>query len=156
MNPGTFNEVSEKHIFDNTIKKKIKALCEFNNYSGVMALLADYFIIGLAIYIAEVNIWFYPLAVLTIGSRQRALATILHEAAHKTLAKNRKLNQVLGTYFSGYLIFQTWDTYFRSHVVNHHTRLGSPDIDPDLRHYIESGVFDAKTKKQFFVWALSL
>lgn len=150
MNQSNFKEVTEKHNFDGAIKKNIKSLCEFNNYSGVLALLTDYLFIGLAIYISQVSLWFYPVAVLIIGSRQRALATILHEAAHRTLAKNRKLNQVLGTYFSGYLIFQTWDAYSRSHVINHHTRLGSPEFDPDLRHYIESGVFDPQTKKQFF------
>lgn len=151
MNRENFQKIIEKHIFDSAIKKKIKALCELNNYSGVLALLTDYFLIGLAIYMAQVSLWYYPLTVLIIGSRQRALATILHEAAHRTLAKNRKLNQILGTYFSGYLIFQTWDAYSRSHVINHHAHLGSPVFDPDLRHYIESGVFDSQTKKQFFL-----
>jgi fatty acid desaturase len=114
-------------------------------------LLIDYLLIVFSIYVSQLNLWLYPLTLMVIGSRQRALATILHEAAHKTLARNRKLNKILGTYFSGYLIFQTWSSYSRSHVVNHHTRLGSPEFDPDLKHYIESGVFDRKSKKKFLL-----
>jgi fatty acid desaturase len=151
MNTFNFKEVSENHKFDNSIKNQIKELCQYNNFNGVMAVSSDYFFIAFAIYLTQVSFWLYPLSVLIIGSRQRALATVLHEAAHKTLAKNRLLNRILGTYFSGYLIFQTWDAYLRSHVFNHHTKLGSPEFDPDLKHYIESGVFERRSKNGFLM-----
>lgn len=139
----------EKYQFSSEIKQEIKALCRYNNHSGPLALLSDYFFIALAVMAAEYSIYFYPLALLVIGSRQRALATVLHEASHRTLATSRVLNRLLGTYFSGYLVFQSWDAYVQSHVINHHARLGNPDKDPDYQYYIETGIFLERKKKEF-------
>lgn len=106
--------------FDKEILKKIKTLYTYNNFYGVFALIYDYSIIIFAILLSEFSYWFLPLSILLIGSRQRALATVLHEASHSALTANKKLGQILGTYFSGYLIFQSWDSYYLSHVKNHH------------------------------------
>ncbi|WP_431834907.1 fatty acid desaturase [Gallibacterium anatis] len=84
-----------------------------------------------------------------IGSRQRALATILHEASHGSLTKNKNLSKILGTYFSGYLIFQSWSSYKQSHIKNHHLKLGS-DLDPDYTFYCKMGVFEKYNKKLIF------
>jgi fatty acid desaturase len=72
----------------------------------------------------------YPLAVLFIGARQRGLACLLHSATHRSLARSRWLNWFLGTWGSGYLVFQTWAAYFGSHVVHHHGHFGEAE-DPD-------------------------
>ncbi|MGV8891749.1 MAG: guanitoxin biosynthesis L-arginine gamma (S) hydroxylase [Burkholderiaceae bacterium] len=143
------NNILGKYKFDEKIKEKIRKLCSYNDCSGVIALLADYAIIAFAIYFSEINLFWYPLTILLIGSRQRALATILHESAHKTLSKNRKLNRILGTYLSGYQIFQTFDAYSRSHVINHHVKLGDTELDPDFKHYKESGIFKEKNRSTF-------
>lgn len=99
--------------------------------------------------LSEYSYWFLPLTILIIGSRQRALATILHEAAHFALTKNKKIGRVLGIYCSGYLVFQSWDSYAQSHVKNHHPKLGT-DLDPDYEYYKSSGVFASYSKRQFF------
>lgn len=143
------DELLSKYAFSDSIKTQIKNICRYNNYSGVIALLISIAIIIFAIYLSEVNTYWYPLTILLIGSRQRALATLLHEAAHRTLAKNKTLNSILGTYFSGYLIFQTFDSYQKSHVVNHHGKLGSVKSDPDYKYYIKSGIFENSSKYKF-------
>ncbi len=86
-----------------------------------------------------------------IGFRQRALATLLHESAHKTLARNRTLNFIAGTFLSGYLIFQGWWAYYRSHVVGHHTHLGEQHSDPDFQYLLDAGAYDAQSHRQF-IW----
>jgi fatty acid desaturase len=138
-----------RYRFDEDIKKSVKDLCVYNNYSGVVAVGMNVFFVGVAIAISEYNVWFLPLSILLIGSRQRALATILHEAAHGTLCRNKGLNKLLGTWFSGYLVFQSWSAYRASHVQAHHTRLGQADEDPDYRFYVESGVYDTKSRNVF-------
>ena len=145
MTPYSMN----RHPFSPDIKNSIQTLCRYDNRSGFAATLLNHFCIALAVAAAEHSVWLLPLSLLIIGSRQRALATLLHEAAHGTLCRNKILNRVLGTWFSGYLIGQSWGAYRRSHVLSHHARLGDLDRDPDYRFYVEAGVYDAKERRRF-------
>jgi fatty acid desaturase len=129
--------------FDHSIQQEIKSLSQLDNWHGVQALLEDYFFIIASILATYYISWyFYPLTILIIGSRQRALATLLHEAAHGVLAKNTYLNFVLGTFVSGYLIFQTFTGYKKSHVNYHHRHLGHPILDPDFYFHISEGLYN--------------
>lgn len=135
--------------FDIQILREIKILYRYDNWHAVIALLLDYLVITIAIYLSECSFAFLPISILLIGSRQRALATILHEASHSALTKNKKLGKILGTYCSGYLIFQSWNSYYLSHVKQHHPKLGS-EIDPDYLYYKESKIFEKHSKLAFF------
>ena len=140
----------ESYVFSADIKRDIKKLCIYDNYHGLLAVALDVSMIMVAISLSRYNYLFYPLALILIGSRQRALATILHEASHGVLCKNKILNKVLGGFCSGYLIFQTWGAYRRSHVVSHHHNLGDINLDPDYRYYVESGVYESMSHALFF------
>lgn len=135
--------------FDREILKQIKSLYVYDNWHALIALGMDFALIVFAIVLSEYSYWFLPLTLLIIGSRQRALATILHEASHSALTKNKRFGKILGTYFSGYLIFQSWDSYMQSHVKNHHPKIGT-DLDPDYEYYKSSGIFNAYNKREFF------
>jgi fatty acid desaturase len=78
-----------------------------------------------------------------LGIRQRAFATLLHEATHFTLARSRLLCVILG-YWVGWSIFQTFGRYRQSHGADHHFELGDPQRDPDLVNYIRQGLFEEK------------
>lgn len=73
---------------------------------------------------------------------------MLHESAHGMLAANRKLNLVLGTALTAYPIFQLHYGYKRAHVATHHPKLGDPGKDPDLRYFVEQGVYLPRTKSK--------
>ncbi len=138
------------YTFDSSINKEIKTLHKLDNWHGILALLEDYFVIFISIIITSYITWyFYPFAVLIIGARQRALATLLHEAAHKTLAKNKYLNFILGSFFSGYLIFQNFTGYQRTHVYLHHRYLGHPLFDPDYNFHLREGLYSVEDDKFF-------
>lgn len=137
--------------FNEEIMEKLIPLSSLNNYRGILALSIDWFFIICSIVVSSYfeNIIIYILAIIIIGTRQRALATILHESAHRTLAENLKLNDFLGKYPSGYMIFQSFQKYAKSHVILHHNFLGDEKKDPDYIYYIESGLFSQKTKSKF-------
>ncbi|MCW3641598.1 fatty acid desaturase, partial [Burkholderia cenocepacia] len=99
-------------------------LYEKNNWRGLLGWAGDVAMIAGAIWLARLMPYAYPLTVLVIGSRQRALASLLHEAAHLTLARNRRLNRFIGEYLSGLPVFQDFDAYRQSHVQSHHRFLG--------------------------------
>lgn len=138
-----------KHRFSKEIKNQIKKLYWYDNYHGPFAILQNLFWIGLAIYLGESSLWLLPLSILLIGSRQRALATVLHEAAHGALCRSKSLEKFLGTWCSGYLIFQAWSSYKRSHTMDHHHKLGDADRDPDYQYYRQSGVFEEHSNFKF-------
>lgn len=138
-----------RHRFSKEIKDQIKTLYRYDNYHGPLALMQNLFWISLAIYLGESSPWLIPLAILLIGSRQRALATLLHEAAHGALCRSKRLEKFLGTWCSGYLVFQAWDSYKRSHTLDHHHKLGDADRDPDYQYYRQSGVFEASSSFRF-------
>lgn len=133
----------QRYKFDQNLRNEIKKYTLVNkpdNYHGVLAILSDWIIIILCAITAEYVhnyvrlplLWpiTYGLSISIIGARQRGLARGLHEATHHCLASNRYLNFVLGTFCSGYVMFQSFYAYQTSHVKNHHPYLGT-DRDPD-------------------------
>lgn len=70
------------------------------------------------------------LAVLVFGNRQLALAVLMHEAAHRTLARNLTLGELIGEWLAAGPIVQRMSLY-RAHHRKHHRNTGT-ERDPDL------------------------
>ena len=142
----------KNYQFSREIKIQVSKLRELDNYSGVLALAEDFIIIFISFCISHwISFWFYPFAVFVIGSRQRALTNILHESTHSVLARNSTLNYLLGTFGSGYLVFQTFDSYYRSHITGHHGNLGNKKLDPDFQSHLSAGLYDQVPSNFFFI-----
>ncbi|OGT42248.1 MAG: hypothetical protein A3F42_05170 [Gammaproteobacteria bacterium RIFCSPHIGHO2_12_FULL_37_34] len=140
----------KRYRFDQSIQQELIPLRELDNWHCIIGTLYDYAIIAIAILLFYLQPWCYLLSVILIGSRQRALATLLHEAAHLCLAKHRHLNRFVGTYLSGYLILQEFDTYRDSHVKLHHAYLGDPSKDPDYQYHIQQKLYNYTGSLGFF------
>lgn len=121
-----------------------KQFYQLDNYFGIRAWCCDAVIVAASVLLAIRWPFLYPLAVLAIGARQRALATLLHESAHRTLAKSRPLNDFLGTWLCACAIFQTRSAYRASHITGHHGHFGGAD-DPDLAFHEEIGLYGRVT-----------
>lgn len=136
-------------ILNREQKQRLRYLYKRDNYHGFLALFENLLWISAAIAISLLsNYWAYALSALIIGARQRALATLLHEAAHGTLFQAKWLNQVAGR-LSGWPILQTFNSYRISHVLNHHPKIGSAQRDPDFAYMKEAGVYQEQTRVQF-------
>ncbi|MBV9575357.1 MAG: fatty acid desaturase family protein [Gammaproteobacteria bacterium] len=138
-----------RYHFDDKISKELAVLYKLDNWHGLIAITIDYLVIATAVGSAIYIHWLYPVAWLIIGSRQRALATILHESVHYSLAKNKTLNYVLGTFFSGYLIFQSFSLYSVSHIKKHHAYLGDKELDPDYKYHLNLNLYQSTNKKLY-------
>lgn len=133
----------ERYRFDESVESRIRELYARDNWHGILAILEDYLVMAACVALVYLGSWyFYPVAVLVIGARQRGLSTILHDAAHGVLAESRALRFVLGTLFTGYPIFQQFYAYQKSHVRSHHPYLGDPERDPDLNFYLNQKVYE--------------
>lgn len=139
----------KKHRFSASINRRLNALIALDNWHGPLAILQDYSIIAGAISLYFIHPYLYPLTVIIIGSRLGALSNLAHEAGHKRLAKNRTLNYLLGTFFTGYLVLQEFHAYVDMHVKRHHINFGSKKSDPDYCYHIEEGLYGKYTKDVF-------
>jgi fatty acid desaturase len=72
----------------------------------------------------------FVLAVILLGGRQLALFIVAHDAAHRTLFRTRRLNDVVGNGLAARFIFNDVRRY-REHHMRHHAHTGT-DGDPDL------------------------
>ena len=132
-------------------KSRIKALCERNNHRGLVSIVSDYgwILVGCLLSL-EVQPLLYPLSVLIIGARQRALASLFHDGSHGTLFRSKVLNRVVSRVFCGWPIMQSMFAYRQSHVILHHSRLGDANHDPDYRELLGAGIYETQRGPDFF------
>jgi fatty acid desaturase len=70
------------------------------------------------------------LALFVIGARQLGLAVLMHEAAHRTLLRDRRLNDWVGNWLCAYPVWSDIAPY-RPYHLQHHAKTGTRE-DPDL------------------------
>lgn len=149
------NERYERYSAPAEVKRQLAALRP-DNFSGFGYIVKDYLVIVLVAVLTSRFSWaFYPLALLLIGSHQRSLTTIAHDAAHRTLARKRWLNYALGILFAAYPLFQRHWAYRISHVYRHHRFLGDPHNDPDLQFFLKARVYEVCPPREYF-WRIVL
>lgn len=140
-----------KHYrFSPAIREELRKLNKPDNYHVPLAYLEDLLAIAAAVSLCLfLSPWFYPLAVIIIGARQRGIAGIMHDCAHNVGMANRRLQMLFGTVLTAYPILQTHYAYKISHVYTHHPKLGNPEADPDLRFFIEQGVYRSTGRREY-------
>lgn len=135
------------------IRRKLHQLCALDDYHAPLGIAFDFAVVLFSVWLCvAVSSWFYPVSLMLIGSTQRALVNILHEASHKVLTRSGWLNVLLGTVFSGYLVFHLYNPYRHSHIGFHHRFLGDPERDPDYSFHLECGLYDMdRSNASFFL-----
>jgi fatty acid desaturase len=102
-----------------------------NALTVAMAWGQSFGVVALAAYLG--TWWAYALAFLLMG-RAFALLNILgHEAAHRLLFSNRRINDFVGRWLLAYPAFTPFDVYRRVHMAHHKDEMG-PD-EPDMGLY---------------------
>ncbi len=74
----------------------------------------------------ELSIFFYIPGVFLIAGRQGALLQLIHEASHKLISKNNKLNDFFGEFLTSLLVGVNFFGY-RSVHNQHHTYTATPE-----------------------------
>lgn len=135
--------------------QKVKPLHKLNNWRCLLMVGEDYFLIIASIVISVWSWNFFPipialviylLAITVIGARQRGLRVILHSSSHRSAAKNKRLNYLLGTVASGWLTLESMGGYNPSHnsvTKGHHPNLGTLQ-DPDHQAVVSQGLYESE------------
>src|SRR5437870_7349169 len=111
---------------------EVRELLEMRDWRSWLSIAVDWGTIGIAL--ALVARWPNPLTVVValfvIGGRQLGLAVLMHEAAHRTLFRERRWNDLAGNWLCAYPVWS--DLYpYRPYHLQHHAKTWTEN-DPDL------------------------
>ena len=98
-----------------------------NGFSVVSVIAQTALLIYLVVHFGPI-VWI-PVFVL-MGRAHAQFASLMHEAAHRLLFRNRSLNDFVGRWLIGYVGFTNTDAYRRVHMAHHREEFGpnEPDI----------------------------
>lgn len=111
--------------------------------TSLTAFALDWLLIGFAVILFSTKEWHWTiLALVIVGSRQRALSNLVHDASHGNLFRTRRVNDWFTNLFAAFPMFESVSLYRKAHAL-HHRNLGSPTVDPDSRAHLRYGYNDA-------------
>jgi fatty acid desaturase len=130
--------VGEADIYDQKVDRfldaaTIKRLSQIRPWRGIIQVGLEWFGIGAAILLCEAH-WhplLYIATLIWIGSRQGALAVLMHEATHYRLLKHRAWNDWMGEILTAWPLLLTLYAFRQNHWAHH--RHVNKEEDPDWR-----------------------
>lgn len=78
--------------------------------------------------------WSWPFTFVLMGRAFAQFASLMHEAAHRLLFRDKRANDFVGRWLLGFPTFTSTDAYRRVHMAHHRDEFG-PD-EPDIALYI--------------------
>ncbi len=112
--------------------EEIQDLLRVSAWRGWVSILLNWAIVAaaFALVAAWPNVITVVVALFVIGARQLGMAVMMHEASHRTLLRNRRLNDWAGNWLAAYPVWS--DIYpYRPYHLQHHARNWTAE-DPDI------------------------
>ena len=121
-----------------------------NGWTVVFAWLSTIAIIGGAAVIGHPVAW--VVAFVLMGPQFARFASLSHEAAHRLLFSNKRLNDWVGRWVVGYTVFISTDLYRRGHMAHHKDEFGpnEPDMNLYNGYPITKDSFFRKLRRDLF------
>ena len=116
----------------NELRDHLRRIPNTRNALAVAAVYAQTVgIILAAVWIGNIFVW--AIAFVLMGRAHAQFAALMHEAAHRLLFRNRRVNDWVGRWLLGFPSFTPIDLYRRGHMAHHRDEFG-PD-EPDIPLY---------------------
>jgi fatty acid desaturase len=113
-------------------RDEIASLLVMEDWRSWLSVATNWGLVFVAM--AVVARWPNPLTVIAalfvIGARQLGCAVLMHEAAHRSLFRDRRVNDLVGQWLCAYPVWSDLFAY-RPYHLQHHAHTGTPR-DPDL------------------------
>jgi fatty acid desaturase len=111
---------------------EVESLLSRSDWRSALSIALDWALVfaSFALVAAAPNPLTILLALFVIGGRQLGFAVLMHEAAHRTLFKNRRWNDFAGNWLCAYPIWADLEPY-RNYHLKHHAKNWTAE-DPDL------------------------
>lgn len=143
---------SFKKAIPEDIRSELSSLQDKDNWHNIIYLGIDWLVIAAAIaatLVTGTNPVVYVVALVLIGSRQRALMNLVHQASHKKLFKNRTANDWVGKLVAAFPILTSLSAYTCAHC-RHHGFLWHQQKDPDAARYEALGLVTPPSDRKKF------
>jgi fatty acid desaturase len=129
------------------LRQELRRIDDLRNTGSVVLCWAQAAaIVGVAVWIA------HPLAYLAAavlqGTTHARLAILGHEAAHKLLFTNKRLNDAVGRWLLAYPAFVPFEAYRRSHFAHHKEEFGPNE--PDMKLYAGYPITRASLRRKLW------
>jgi fatty acid desaturase len=123
----------------------LRPLQQIDDLRSAAAVAFDLLVIALTIAAAKLvlPLWCYPLCVLVIGARQQGMIVLLHEASHRKLFSNRRVNDFVGEVLISWPLFISMISYRANHFAHH--RFMNTELDPDWMRYLSPAAEEAES-----------
>ena len=109
-------------------------LSAHSRWEGLLLVAHAWAVIAAAIAMVVLlpGFWFItvPLAIMIVGARQLGLAILMHDAAHRALSSDPKVNDFVGQWLCGAPVGASLESY-RNYHLGHH-KFAQQAEDPDL------------------------
>jgi fatty acid desaturase len=116
----------------NAFREELRRIPNVRNALAVASVYAQTIgIVVAAVWIDNLLVW--ALAFILMGRAHAQFAALMHEAAHRLLFRNRRVNDWVGRWLLGFPAFTPIDLYRRGHMAHHRDEFG-PD-EPDIPLY---------------------
>ena len=126
-------------------RTELRRIPSFLNAWSVFFMYAQNIaIITIAIRMNHPVVW--VIAFLLMGRMHAQFASLMHEAAHRLLFKNRTANDWVGNWLLGYPVITSTPAYRRVHMAHHREEFG-PD-EPDIPLYANYPVERASLRRK--------
>jgi fatty acid desaturase len=115
-------------------REERRELMQVQDWRGWVSILGNWAIVAIAFYLVAQ----YPsvltvlLALALIGARQLGFAVIMHEAAHRALFKDPRMNDIIGNWLGAYPVWSDVIPYRSYHLVHHAKNWTEEDPDRGL------------------------
>jgi fatty acid desaturase len=113
-------------------RDELDALLGMSDWRSWLSVALNWALVAAAM--ALVAVWPHPLTVVfalfVIGARQLGFAVLMHEAAHRSLFRNRQMNDWVGNWLCAYPVWGDLVPY-RPYHLQHHGKTWT-EGDPDL------------------------
>jgi fatty acid desaturase len=133
------------------VRHKLSRLRVRDDRRNIASLVTDWATIALAIGVslATDHPFVYATAVVVIGSRQRALMNLVHEASHRKLFGSRRANDWAGKLLAAFPVLTGLAAYTCSHC-RHHAALWDEARDPKTIRYRQLGLVAPRADRRFW------
>ena len=113
------------------LRAELRHIANARNALTIVMLYAQ--VIAIVWAASRLGWWAWPLAVVLMGRIHAQFASLMHEAAHRLLFSDRRVNDAVGRWVLGYPAFVPTDAYRRVHMAHHRREFGPEE--PDIALY---------------------
>jgi fatty acid desaturase len=111
-------------------RDELRQIASWRNAGSVIGLYAQ---TAALVWLSVRYLWLLPVTFLLMGRAFAQFASLMHEAAHRLLFADKRVNDWVGRWLLGFPAFTSTDAYRRVHMAHHRDEFG-PD-EPDIALY---------------------